>query len=341
MIRSLAVSILLAATLTGCAGKEKHDANTTSGEVKQVRVVSAQTSMRANEILIPGQVSARNRAEIAARVQARVEKISVGIGSKVSRRDLLAVLDSRDLAAQFQQAEAINAQVALEYSRYLSLIESGAVTKQEVDAVTARKGVAEANVALAKAMVSYATITSPFDGVVVERLTDVGDMASPGRTLFVIEQSDRTYFDASIPEQLRDTIAIGDIVKVSLAGLEHEQWGTIAELSPNADPASRSHKLRVLLQSGNDPRPGQYGQLILFQTENPTFMIPLQALHLRGQLELVYIVGANNRASLRMIRSGKRTGNMVEVLSGVSESDQIIIEAPNSLTEGDSIEILP
>jgi RND family efflux transporter MFP subunit len=341
MKKILSACVLLATVWMGCASDDKSDEPSKSSTVHQVRVVSAQASTRANEVSIPGQVSARNRAEIAARVQARVEKLNVGIGSIVSRGDLIAVLDSRDLTAQLQQAESINDQVALEYSRYQSLIESGAVTKQEVDAVTARKGVAEANHSLAKAMLSYAAITSPFDGVVTERLTDVGDMASPGRTLFVIEQSDRIYFDVSIPERLRNKIAIGDTVMVSLGGAGGTLWGTVAELSPNADPVSRSQKLRVLLPQGNDVRPGQYGQLILSQSDNATFMIPSQAVHLRGQLELVYVVGDGNRASLRLIRSGKSTGNMVEVLSGISESDQIIIEAPNSLTEGDSIEIHP
>ena len=100
MIRILFVCAMLATVVMGCSGKEKRDEPSNSGEVKQVRVVSAQASMRADDVSIPGQVSARNRAEIAARVQARVEKINVGIGSKVSRGDLLAVLDSRDLAAQ-------------------------------------------------------------------------------------------------------------------------------------------------------------------------------------------------------------------------------------------------
>jgi RND family efflux transporter MFP subunit len=330
---------LLGTVLMGCGNKEKRDEPGNMGEVKQVRVVSAQASMRVGEVSFPGQVSARNRAEIASRVQARVEKLSVGIGSRVSRGDLVAVLDSRDLDAQLQQAQAIHEQVALEYSRYQSLLETGAVTKQEVDAVTARKGVAEANLSLAQAMASYATITSPFDGVVSERLTDVGDMASPGQTLLVIEQSDRAFFDASIPERLRDGIAIGDTVSVSLESAGGNLLGTVAELSPNADPKSRSHRLRVLLPMENDVRPGQYGQLILSESGSATLMIPSQAVHQRGQLELVYVVGEGKRASLRMIRSGKRTGNMVEILSGVSGGDQIIIEAPNSLTEGDSIEI--
>ncbi|MEK7774774.1 MAG: efflux RND transporter periplasmic adaptor subunit [Candidatus Zixiibacteriota bacterium] len=340
MIRSLALSVLLATALLGCADKEVSQERAPS-ELKQVRVVAAQVSMSAGEMTIPGSVASRNRAEIASRVQARVEKILVGLGSPVSRGDMLAVLDSRDLSAQLEQAEAVQEQVSLEFSRYETLVTTGAVTKQEFDAVKARKGVADANLGLAKAMLSYASITSPFDGIVAERMTDVGDMAAPGKTLFVIEQSETVFFDAAVAEKYIGGIATGDSVKVALGDLDSYQWGIISELSPNADPSSRSHKMRVLLKSGSSARPGQFGHLLLPQAGQSTFTIPLQALLIRGQMELVYAVDANNRVALRIIRTGKRENNIVEVLSGISPADRIVIDPPNDLIEGDSVEIRP
>jgi RND family efflux transporter MFP subunit len=327
------------AGLTGC-GDSQHDAETAASAPKQVTVALADQLTTGSHDEIMGTVRARNTADLSTKVQARIDRIPVVIGSRVAKGGTLAELDTREFKARVQQARAVKEQSSVDLDRYTSLLAKDAATKQEFDAVKARASVAQANLDEAEALMSYATITAPFPGVVTRKMVDVGDLAIPGQPLFTLEEDGSPQFVLTIPESQRSRIAIGDQVQVAISSLDTAITGTVKELSPSADPVTRSFIVKIDLPA-SVARPGQFGRLLLSVGDDQAIYIPSAALIHRGQLELVYTVSAENVAVLKFVRTGRTLGDKIEILSGLENHDRVVVSGQTGLVEGDKVEVQP
>ena len=136
---------------------------------------------------------------------------------------------------------------------YKALLESQAATPAEFDAVQSRYRVAEANV-------SYASITAPFDGVVGQKLCEVGDLASPGKALFVVEQPTDFRLEAQVPERLASAVGVGNSVRVLIDATGDDCAGTVAEVDPVGDPSIRSFLVKIDLQCSKPLKSGMFGR---------------------------------------------------------------------------------
>ncbi len=330
---------LTVAILAGC-GHEPARTDSSTSQIPTRKVILApveKTSTGSYDELM-GTVVARNRADIETKFQARVERIPVVLGSHVRKGDMLAELDTRELRARVQQARAVSEQTALDLTRFERLISQQAVTQQEYEAVKARKAVAEANLQEAEAVLSYSQIVAPFSGVVTDRNIDIGDLAVPGKPLFGLEEDGAPRLVVTIPESRLNALAIGSELKVVIPSADTIVQGRVEELAPSADPVSRSFTAKIGLPAHTRILPGQFGKLILPSLDGESLFIPTAAVVHRGQLELVYVFTADNKASLRMIRTGRRIGDQIEVLSGLHESERVVISAPAELSDGDALE---
>ncbi len=331
--------LFLAVALTGC-GESHQDTSTPAGAPKPVTIVQADRLTTGAHDEIMGTVRARNTADLSTKVQARIDRIPVVIGSRVAKGGTLAELDTREFKARVQQASAVKDQAMLDLSRYTSLLEKSAVTKQEFDAVKARASVAEANLDEAEALMSYATISAPFSGVVTRKMVDVGDLAIPGQPLFTLEEDTAPQFVVTIPESQRGQIAIGDRVQVEISSLDTAITGIVKELSPSADPVTRSFIVKIDLPA-SIARPGQFGRLLLSMSGDESIYVPRAALVKRGQLELVYVINAESVAVLKFVRTGRTAGEKVEILAGLNEHDHVVVSGLTGLMDGDKVEVQP
>ncbi|MBK7143045.1 MAG: efflux RND transporter periplasmic adaptor subunit [bacterium] len=322
--------LLLAAALTGCSSSEQ-TANTATGTPKPVSAVKADRLTTGAHDEIMGTVRARNTADLSTKVQARIDRIPVVIGSRVNRGGTLAELDTREFKARVQQARAVKEQADLDLTRYTSLLDKDAVTKQEFDAVKARASVAEANLDEAEALMSYATITAPFSGVVTRKMVDVGDLAIPGQPLFTLEEESAPQFVVTIPESQRTKIAIGDQVQVEISSLDTAITGTVKELSPSADPVTRSFIVKIDLPA-SIARPGQFGRLLLSVGGDESIYIPSAAL---------VRLNAENVAVLKFVRTGRSLGDKIEILAGLESHDLVVTRGLTGLVDGDKVEVQP
>jgi RND family efflux transporter MFP subunit len=288
-----------------------------------------------------GTVVARNRAGIESKIQARAELIPVTLGSTVRAGDLLAQLDVREYQARVEQAEAVYRQTSGDLARFDALLADRVATQQEFDAVKARNSVAEASLSEARTYLSYARIEAPFDGSVTEKLIDVGDLAVPGRPLFTLEESGHLRFEATLPESKLGQVLVGDSAIVVISSIDAAVRGRVIELSPGADPVSRTFTAKVSLPVMAAIRPGQFGRLQLVVGGDETIFIPRNALVRRGQLELVYVVGDNQRASLRLVRIGRQFPDRLEILAGLRENERVVAEGQRGLSDGDSVKVAP
>ena len=285
-----------------------------------------------------GTVIARQHAGIETRVQAQVRRIPVTLGTRVRKGDLLLELDTRELHARVQQAEAVLDQVVQDFARFELLFEQGAVTKQDYETAGMRKIVAEAARSEAQAMVSYARITAPFSGTIADKTINVGDLAIPGRPLLTLDDDEARQLVVGIPELYRNHISVGDTLPVIVSAADTSIRGVIEEISSGADPASRTFLVKVQLPDRADARPGQLGRLLIPTAEEPSVSIPLSALVRRGQLELVYVAAADNRASLRLVRAGRQRQGHIEILAGLDEGERVVVSPLAGLSDGDLIE---
>ncbi|MGB5107579.1 MAG: efflux RND transporter periplasmic adaptor subunit [Candidatus Zixiibacteriota bacterium] len=332
------MTIAAALFLAGCGGTSSERSAEKAGEVRKVTMSLAERKAALDVQKIMGTVEARSHAQIETKVQARVERIAVNLGSHVRAGDLLAELDTRDFSARVRQAQALNEQAAQDLKRFESLLSQQAATRQEFDAVKARAAVAEANRQEAEAMLSYARIVAPFAGLVTEKYVDVGDLAIPGRPLFGLEQDGQLRFVLTIPESQSSKLAEDDSVLVEVPAADMTVTGLVSEISPSANPATRTYEIKIDLSSSGEIRPGQFGRLLLPSGSSDGLFVPSAAIVKRGQLELVYVVSADNRVALRMIRSGRQLGGNTEILSGLSAGETVVTSDAQKLANGDQVE---
>ena len=329
------------AILSGCGDASQSARESGTGVIRDVKTASVEILLASGNEEIAGSISARNRAEVATKIQARVEKIPVRLGSHVEKGEILAELDMKDIQAREAQAQAVSVQTSQDLKRYDQLLDRKLVSQQEYDHAKTQADVARANLGEIKAIMSYAQVVAPFAGIVTRKMIDLGDLTVPGRPLFTIEEDANLRLIVSIPESKRSQIKIGDTMTVSVPSIDTLLMGVITEISSGADPANRSFETKIELPALMGLKSGQYGRLILSADSASGLFIPTSAVVYRGQLELVYVANSDNRASLRLIRTGRRIGDKTEVLSGLAPAERVILSDQEMLADGDQIKEKP
>jgi RND family efflux transporter MFP subunit len=294
-----------------------------AGTPVRVQTVEIQPQRTPDIHEIMGTVRPKVSATISAKLMAAIEKIYVKAGNAMSEGQQLAQLDDRELRAEFERAKA-------DYDRFNALLEKQAVTRAEFDAVQSRYRVAEA-------ALSYANITAPFDGIVAEKLCDVGDLTSPGKPLFVVEKPTEFRLETQVPERLAGAATVGKRLDVTVDATGEKCTGAIGEVVPTADPTTRSFLVKIDLQCKAPLRSGMFGRALLPVGERHALFAPKNAVHERGQLTFVFVVG-DGRAHMRLVKTGKGSADSVEVLSGLRPGERIAVSAEGELEDGYRVE---
>jgi RND family efflux transporter MFP subunit len=339
-VTALLLVILLALGMLG--GESKIEpGNTTAIEPilpsgAQTLKVSKQT---ANNILSwQGVVRSRIEARIAPKLNARIVEITVYPGNKVKKGDIIARLDDRDLQAAYHAtsaaltaAQAQATQANAEQKRFINLYDKQAVTRQNYEAVLAQAQVARAmanqaaNAALqSKVMLNENVLYAPFNGVVGERLQEPGDMSLPNQAIVTLHKPEDLRFEAAIASHCVAPVKLGMEVKVRFDTFPQMLAATVDEITPEIDPQTRTQKIKVSLPKIEGLQQGQFGWLELGCTaEQQVILIPTAAIVYYGQLQAVKVVDGQ-RLITRHVRTGKRYGQHVEVLSGLHEGETIV-----------------
>jgi RND family efflux transporter MFP subunit len=193
--------------------------------------------------------------------------------------------------------------------------------------------VAKAGVAEAEALSGYAKIVAPFDGLIARKLADEGDLAMPGKPLLELEGRAGLQLLADVPSLLTSHVAPGAKLAVRLELLPDPLTGTVAEISPAADPASRTVRIKVDLPPSAGVRTGQFGRLAVPLSDATFLFVPAPALVQRGQLEIIF-VAADAKAQMRLVRAGKQTPQGIEILAGLDPGEPVVVEGAENLRDG-------
>ena len=263
-------------------------------------------------------------------------RVLVEAGRPVESGDLLATLDSKQLETRVAQAssslEAARAELAdakLHHGRMERLLPEKAVTHVQMDQAKARLRQARANVNAAqkkseesKIIQGYTRIVAPMSGVIERREVDPGDLAWPGKPLFVIHNPEGLRLEASVGEGMIGRVQKDKPVEVEITAVSRTLEGTVDEIVPSADPVSRSFLVKISLPDTRDLYPGMFGRLKIPLEDRPTVLIPAAAVSDVGQLKTVLVL-KDGRWVRRYVTLGDRANDAVEVLSGLSGGESI------------------
>jgi RND family efflux transporter MFP subunit len=327
--------------------------------VPTVAVIAPERGAPQQEIVLPGTMQAFTDAAIYARTNGYLSKWYVDIGSRVRSGQLLADIDTPEVDQQLEQARAdlatteANTRLAQSTAeRYRDLIRTDSVSKQDLDnangsleakatAVTSAK----ANVRRLEQLHAFGKITAPFDGVVTARNTDVGaliDSGSNARELFHIAAVHRLRVFVNVPEVHSRAARPGMKAELTLTEFPGRPFtGTLARTAQSIDVASRTLLTEIDVENPKgELLPGSYAEVHLkLPTEASTYKLPINAIIFRTEGVRIALVGADGTVTLQPVTLGRDYGNSVEVVSGLSGGEQIIINAPDSIEAGQAVRI--
>ncbi len=359
MIKRLKIMFIIFSTtvLMSCSSEELPDKVLEKPvSVKTLRVDIQPIKQR---LTYSGTVEPIERVRLSTKLMGWIEAIYVDEGEEVQKGATLIKLRSKDIEAKQAQAEAGIAEAAAHHknvemnlSRIESLYEKKAATQKELDDIRAayasakaRKHSAEEMKNEVDEMLKYAELRAPFDGVVTRKMRDAGDLANPGQPILEVENNSKLKIIAKVPENEVQNIEIGMPaqiqVEASSIGINGEYTNsTIDKIVSSADPMSRQFEIHVLLDNPEGKiRSGMFARISIGKADKGTLLVPRLAVFRRGQLEGVYVVGAENRAHLRWIRTGVEQDQQIEILSGLNPGEDVVVEGAASLLDGQIVEV--
>jgi RND family efflux transporter MFP subunit len=333
------------------------EAGTVEHARQYVRVTLPKSSDVGQNLSLPGTLQGYVQSPIAARASGYVKKWYKDIGSRVEKGELLAEIETPEIDQQLTQAVAARDQASSSLSlakstmeRWEALRKKDAVSQQELDErrsndAQARSNLAaaDANVGRLKQLEGFKRVTAPFAGVITRRNVDTGDLidAGGGRVMFVLTQTDPLRVYVNVPQSYAQLVKEGQEVTVGQSELAGQAFkGKIARTAAAIDIATRTMQVEITLPNPEGTLlPGAYVQVKLPLLASKGFSIPTNALLIRAEGVRVAVVDGNGRVTLKTIRIGRNYGENVEVLDGITGSEQLVLNPPDSMAEGDQVAI--
>jgi RND family efflux transporter MFP subunit len=368
--RAIAVTVILTvctvlAIVSGLHSRLRAEtrlrASAQSSAIPYVDVVSPKASGDADEIALPGSTSALHDTPIYARTSGYVKHWYVDIGAHVKRGQLLATIETPELDQQLQQARADleNAEANLQLAtttaaRWQHLLETDSVSHQETDQAVsdlhskqALLNSSKANVERLEQLQAFERVTAPFDGVVTARNTDIGALVQAGdnsspKELFHISDIHTLRVYVAVPEIYAAFVKTGEQAKLTLDALPGEMLtGTIARNADAIDATSRTLNVEVDVDNPTGRLlPGAYAFVHLRVPPHPgSVTIPSNALLFRAEGLRVGVV-RKGHVELTPISIGQDYGSTVEVISGLTARDTVIVNPSDSLANGAAVQLV-
>jgi len=275
-------------------------------------------------------------AEIAYRERvAALQQAEAALKAAEQQRDLVYEGARRQ---EIRQAEERVKQAREGLKMALAAAKEVDIKSEQVKFLQAQLRQALAGLAAAQVQLSYATITAPFSGVVVKRHVDPGDMASPGMPLVTLVDPSSFRLEVTVPESHIKSVHLGETVAVTIDALGKRVEGKVYEIVPSADPTSRTFIVKIRLPQVKGLMAGMFGRATFSTGKSKGIFVPESAIWREGSLEGVFVVEGDT-AFKRIITTGRKIGNWVEVLTGLDDGELVIINGTEKLKDGVKVRI--
>jgi RND family efflux transporter MFP subunit len=341
--------------------ERKLEQTTAANAIPTVNTMHPTITGASSELELPGNTQAFDDTPIYARTSGYLKKWYVDIGAHVTQGQLMATIETPELDEQLQVARADlkSAQADLNLAnttseRYQNLLKSDSVSKQETDvavsgAAAKRAAVeaAEANVRRLEQLQSFEKIYAPYSGIVTQRNTDIGDLINSGsnatsstaKELFHIASVNELRVFVALPEVYAPDIHNGDIATLTLDEYPGQTFtGTVSRNSGAIDQGSRTLNVEVDVNNREGKLlPGAY-VFVHFKipVQSRMLSVPSNTLIFRAQGLQVAIV-RDGKVHLQRVSIGKDNGKSVEISTGLSENDAVVLDPSDSIAEGQSV----
>ena len=347
-VLSVALPVSLIAVLAACGNGEHVESPVRPAMVVQPQLAGAMMDT------YPGEVRAHLEPELAFRIAGKVSKRLVEVGQRVKKDQPLADLDPQDVRlkleatrAQVAAAEANLQLVRAERDRYKALLARNLVSRSQYDNAenTFRAGEArlkqiKAEFNVADNQAGYAVLRASQDGVIARRMVEVGQVVAAGQSVFVLAADGEREVLINLPEQAFERFSVGQEVAVELWSQPDQRFpGRIREISPSADPQSRTFAARVAFTEGKVPAElGQSARVYIPHNGPVPLAIPLSALTAEKGEPFVWVVDPKDSTLKRVkVRVGAYGEKLVPVLEGLQASDWVVAAGVQVLREGQKV----
>lgn len=333
----LAIAVIRITTRRSASGPRRSN-------VPTVRVEKPFRDTVAYTLQSTGDVVSIQQASIFSKVSGNLDRVYVNLGVAVKRNQLLALIDTTELAQQVQQTAATYYNARAEYLRTKELYEKDLGAKQELDNAEALMKVAEANNGTAKTRLGYTRITAPFAGTITKRNLDPGALVTPNTsTLFTLMNLDSVKVAINILEKDIPLITIGNEAVVTADALpDNPVKGRVGRLSQAVDLATRTMAAEIFVPNKDHRlKPGMYASVTLVLSEHPNAItVPAQAVLKDANGPFVYVV--EGKTAKRMpVQTGIEQASRTEIVSGLSGTESLITTGQQFVRDGGPVSVQP
>lgn len=290
-------------------------------------------------------------ADISAKVDSRINTLSLSEGDIVKAGSTVAILDTNELAAQVLQAQGnLSAaqsnfeQAELDYKRYAALSSQGAISAQLLDNARTKRDAAagqvrsaEGNVRLVEEKLNNGNVIAPRDGVVTKKYVQSGTYTRAGAPIITLADLSILVAKAAVGESQVADLSVGSKVKVRVDAVSGQEFsGTITRISPVAALPARTFTAEISIPNEQGLlKAGMFAKVEMAGKVHPNaLVIPESALVMRDDQKTVFVVGADNKVQQRILKLGFVGDGLAEVLAGVSQGETIVVEGQNKVKDG-------
>ena len=318
-------------------------------------------------LVLPGTLETDNETGLYARVQGFVRKLHVDIGQTVKAGQVLAEIDTPELDEQIRQAEAdlANSRATEELARataarWQQLLEQKLVARQTAEEKFAdakvRKAALDsqtANVARLRQLQDFRRVTAPYSGTITARGVNVGQLVTAAgavngsssgaaTALFRISSAGALRLFLAVPQAQAGLMKPGVSAHVSIPEQPGKRYtARVVRTSGALDPVSRSLRVELAVDDSSGALlPGAYVQAAFeIEASADVLRLPVSTLIFRGKGTMVAVVSADSKIALRSVQLGRDFGTEYEVVNGLTATDQVILNPPDSLLEGQPVKV--
>ncbi len=349
--------LLAIAAYFALAGGEPVAVEDDNSQAPSVTVVSPGRTTVAGEIEAPGTLAARRPMPVGVAGEGgQVLRVTVDAGDWVQQGQVLAVIDR---SVQVQQAEAQAAQIAVAQAdanlaqanldRALQLVARGFVSKADVDRLTATRDAAVARVKVAEAQLrelrarnDRLNVYAPATGYVLQRNVEPGQTVGAGSTaLFTIASGGEMEMLAQLSEEQLAKLSVGTIATVIPTGSDKRFSGQVWQVAPVIDQTTRQGIARIALDFAPELRPGGFATARINSGSFSATLLPESAVLADAEGSFVYVIGSDNKAVRRPVKTGAVTAKGIAITEGLNGSERVVLRAGGFLNPGETVNPQP
>ncbi len=305
-------------------------------------VIQAQYRTVAGEQLFDALIEPVKQSVVAAQVSSRIREVAVDVDDRVSKNQILVRLHDAEPQARLtreqaglSEAQALHKEAQQDFERIKSIYEKRLVAKVEMDraataldAAQARLDAAQARITEGREQLGHTVIKAPYDGIIVQRHAEAGELVQPGQPLLTLLALDKLRVLIDVPQTFIKTVRAQGRVHILVPGQSRTVEAAPLTIFPQADALTHTIKVRADLPAGQTGvYPGMLVKAAFVQVSDKRLQVPYSAVVHRSEVTGVYVVSKERRVTLRQIRVGQiYDDGMIEVLAGLDVDERVALD---------------